>query len=175
MSKTLRGVEGTDPGRPARPPVAARRAAGGAGAADGLAFGPEQDYATGYEPASVAVADVNGDGKPDLVDRNLRRQHVSVLLGNGDGTFQPQPDLRHRPRTRTGVAVADVNGDGKPDLSSPTGTTPPSACCWATATARSKPQASFPAGGQPARRVAVADVNGDGKPDLVVPTPTATT
>ena len=39
---------------------------------------------------SVAVADVNGDGKPDLVVANDSSDTVSVLLGNGDGTFQAQ-------------------------------------------------------------------------------------
>ena len=63
----------------------------------------------------MAVGDVNGDGKPDLVVANYGDNSVSVLLGNGDGTFLP------RPAYATGsspfaVAVADVNGDGKPDL-----------------------------------------------------------
>ena len=64
---------------------------------------------------SVAVADVNGDGKPDLVVANYGSNTVSVLLGNGNGTFQAQQTFA----TGTipySVAVADVNGDGKPDL-----------------------------------------------------------
>ena len=41
-------------------------------------------------PIRVAVADVNGDGKPDLVVANYGNNTVSVLLGNGNGTFQTQ-------------------------------------------------------------------------------------
>src|SRR5262249_17146488 len=61
-------------------------------------FGPPQTLSVGAVPTSVAVADVNGDGKPDLVACNQFGDKfpsssdgtVSVLLGNGDGTFQPQ-------------------------------------------------------------------------------------
>ena len=41
-------------------------------------------------PYPVAIGDVNGDGRPDLVTANYDSGDVSVLLGNGDGTFQPQ-------------------------------------------------------------------------------------
>src|SRR5262249_2589019 len=69
----------------------------------------------GSKPLAVVAADVNADGLADLVVADNGGNNVSVLLGNGDGTFQP-------PRTfaaGTGpdaVAVADVNGDGRPDL-----------------------------------------------------------
>jgi len=43
----------------------------------------------GLNPTSVAVADVNGDGKPDLIVANgYSTSGIGVLLGNGDGTFQ---------------------------------------------------------------------------------------
>jgi len=46
-------------------------------------------YASGGNaPVSAAVADVNGDGKPDLVVANGNSKNVGVLLGNGDGTFR---------------------------------------------------------------------------------------
>src|ERR1019366_1603694 len=68
---------------------------------------------------SVAVADVNGDGKPDLVVGNCGDSTVGVLLGNGDGTFQPAVTYFTYFSgcwNPTAVAVADLNGDGKPDL-----------------------------------------------------------
>jgi hypothetical protein len=66
-------------------------------------------------PVSVAVADVSGDGKPDVVVANFNANTVSVLAGNGDGTFQARVDYTTGAEPRS-VAVADVSGDGKPDL-----------------------------------------------------------
>lgn len=82
----------------------------------GLDFAPVVNYGTGGVLAwSVAVADVNRDGKPDIVVANMSSNTVSVLLGNGDGTFQAAItyDSGFEPIS---VAVADVNGDGNPDL-----------------------------------------------------------
>jgi hypothetical protein len=80
-----------------------------------LSFTGQAIYATGSGPSSIAVADINGDGKADLAVSNGASGTVGVLLGVGDGTFQPQvtypvgngPDY---------VALADFNGDGYPDL-----------------------------------------------------------
>ena len=77
----------------------------------------------GYEAYSVAVADVNGDGHPDLLVANCcvssdswANGAVGVLLGNGDGTFQAAPNYNSGGVNAQSIAVADVNGDGKPDL-----------------------------------------------------------
>jgi hypothetical protein len=69
----------------------------------------------GYGPKSVALADVNRDGKPDLIVAN-RVGTVGVLLGNGDGTFQASVTYLSGPEYGNSVVVVDVNGDGKPDL-----------------------------------------------------------
>ena len=53
-------------------------------------FQAQQTFATGRDSVSVAVGDVNGDGKPDIVVANEISNTVSVLLGNGNGTFQTQ-------------------------------------------------------------------------------------
>jgi hypothetical protein len=70
-------------------------------------------------PASVAVADldVNVDTFPDLVTANFDTDNVSVLLGIGDGTFQPPATFKDAPDTDpASVAVDDINGDTFPDL-----------------------------------------------------------
>jgi hypothetical protein len=60
-------------------------------------FQPHVDYATGSAtegtgPGSVITADFNGDGGLDLAVANNNANTISILLGNGDGTFQPHVD-----------------------------------------------------------------------------------
>src|SRR6266487_3915105 len=50
-------------------------------------------FATGVGPVSVAIGDLNGDCKPDLVVANTRSNTVSVLLGLGDRSFGPKIDF----------------------------------------------------------------------------------
>jgi hypothetical protein len=89
------------------------------GKGDGT-FLPAQSFPAGKYPNSVAVGDFNGDGKPDLAVANHgdiygNGQGVSVLLGQGDGTFQPAQSFPAGSYPQS-VAVGDFNGDGFPDL-----------------------------------------------------------
>ncbi len=111
--------------------------------------------------SSVAVADVNGDGKPDLLVAN--ENNVAVLLGNGDGTFQTAST--YSPGGDS-VAAADVNGDGKPDIAVVNGNNV--AVLLGNGDGTFQPAVSYSSGGEYADSVAIADVNGDGKPDIVV-------
>ena len=131
---------------------------------------------TGYTPLSVVVADVNGDGKPDLVVaiycasisncNPVGPGAVSVLLGNGDGTFQAAVPYGSGGNGAQSVAVADVNGDGKPDVLAAnfSGTV---GVLLGNGNGTFQTAVTYNSAGS-ASSVAVADVNGDGKPDLAV-------
>jgi|SRR5438552_4511701 len=66
-------------------------------------------------PYDLKSLDANGDGKLDLAVAVLNDAAVSVLLGNGDGTFQPQVEYPTNGYP-VGVVAGDFNGDGKIDL-----------------------------------------------------------
>jgi hypothetical protein len=76
---------------------------------------PPLTLAAGTEPRSVVVGDFDGDGVLDLVVANELSDDVSVLMGNGDGTFQAAKNFAVG-RSPRSVAVGDLNGDGLPDL-----------------------------------------------------------
>ncbi|MCI0657080.1 MAG: VCBS repeat-containing protein [Acidobacteria bacterium] len=71
-------------------------------------------------PSDMDVGDFNLDGHPDIVvttRRDRSASSASILLGNGDGTFQdPTLLAQFSETTKVAVGVADLNGDGKPDL-----------------------------------------------------------
>ncbi len=94
----------------------------GAAPMDGVPplFLPVVAYSSGgLAPCSIAVADLNGDLKPDLVVANCDSGDVGVLLGNGDGTFQPV--VTYPSGGAIWVVIADLNNDGKPDVVVATG------------------------------------------------------
>ena len=108
-----------------------------------------------------------GDGKADLVIANDQTGTVSVLLGNGDGTFQG-PTTFSAGTAPVSVAVADVTGDGYSDLIVANDTNPGSvSVLLGNGNGTFQSPTSFAAAAQPLS-VAAMDVNGDGKPDLVV-------
>ncbi len=78
-------------------------------------FGDRRAYRTARAPLSVAIADVNRDGRADLVTANHLRRSVSVLLNAGKGTLAGRRDYRVGRFPRT-VAIGDLNGDGALDL-----------------------------------------------------------
>src|SRR5437870_1523303 len=80
-----------------------------------VSFNARLDFAVQTNPISVAVGDLNGDGKLDLAVANYDSTTVSVLLGNGDGTFRAPLTFGAGSRPRS-VAVGDFNRDGKLDL-----------------------------------------------------------
>jgi hypothetical protein len=78
-------------------------------------LGAEVDFAAGWQPEAIAIGDVDGDGKLDLVAADAASNATDVLRGNGDGTFQPMV-VHAAGALPADVALGDVDGDGKPDV-----------------------------------------------------------
>jgi hypothetical protein len=140
-------------------------------------FAPQQTFLTGTQPSSVISADINLDGRPDLVVANSGASgSVSILLnttppGATTLSFATHFDFACGANS-SAVAAGDLNGDGKPDLvvanfgsnnvSVFLNTTAPGAAAPSFA-----PQQTFSTGTQPSA-VVVADLNGDGRADIAV-------
>jgi hypothetical protein len=140
------------------------------GKGDGT-FGAPTDFAVGDTPVHVAVADLNRDGKLDLVVANCTSAcesgpgGVSVLLGNGDGTFAPKTDLATADHPDA-VAVADLDRDGKLDLAVAAQSRKLSVLLG-NGDGTFGPKTDLDVGPNPSF-VAAGDLNRDGKPDLAL-------
>ena len=142
------------------------------GRGDGT-FGNAIGITLQFDPEGVEIADLNNDGKLDLAVAihgadESGEGSVGILLGKGDGTFQP-PVYYKAGQNAMRLTVADLNGDGKLDLA-----VADENCCATNSLAvlRGNGDGTFQAakGSIPgvASDVAVGDLNGDGKLDVVL-------
>ena len=142
--------------------------------------------ATGViEGAAITVADFNGDGKLDLAvgglslatsNTQIDNGTVTVLLGNGDGTFKAPVTIASPSGFTSSIAAVDLNGDGNPDLVVSNEDNPPFLAGFVgeflvllgngDGTFTNAP--GSPSGPPSATSIAIADFNGDGKPDLAL-------
>jgi hypothetical protein len=118
----------------------------------------------GPGPYSVAIGDVSGDGKADLVTANHDDNSVAVLLGNGNGTFQP-PLYNETGLTPSSVAIGDL-GSGNLSLviANIEGNTV--SVLPGNGDGTFQTRTDYGTGPIPFS-VAIGDVSGDGKPDIV--------
>ncbi|MBM4169755.1 MAG: T9SS type A sorting domain-containing protein, partial [Ignavibacteria bacterium] len=137
-----------------------------------ISFAPKVDYATGSWPASVAIGDVDGDGKPDLAVANWGSSTVSVFRNtstSGTISFASKVDYVTGSGPES-VAVGDIDGDGKPDLAVANYSSSTVSVFRDTSTSGTISFASkvdYATGSNP-ESVTIGDIDGDGKPDLAV-------
>ena len=81
-----------------------------------LSFTPATTYTASSQPSQVVVADLNGDGILDIATAGYGSQLGSVLLGNGNGSFQPRKTFLTSAMGSRAIGYGDFNGDGKVDL-----------------------------------------------------------
>ncbi len=125
-------------------------------------------YLVGTSPASVALADVNGDAKLDMLVANEDSDDVSVLLNNGDGTFGDAQSLDAGVLSfPEWVRVADFNGDGKRDIVAALSGNDQVGVFRGNGDGTFEPADFFDVGGISPFSVAVADLNGDMQPDIL--------
>ncbi len=149
------------------------------GQINGSSFSTRINFAVGTNPYAVAIGDVDGDGKPDLVVANYGASTVSVLRnmtaggGISPGSFAPKVDFSVGNFTYPiAVAIGDIDGDGKPEVLAANSLANNLAVLRNTSTPGSITAASFAplvdfATGASPHSVAIGDIDGDYRPDVV--------
>src|SRR5262249_38078220 len=127
-------------------------------------------FGVGSDPHGITVGDVNRDGSLDLVVTNRANPFapgtVSVLLGNGDGTFQPARYFLVGDDPRWAV-IGDFNQDGSPDLAVVNNVTGDVTVLLGNGDGDFRTAQTISVGGRPGS-LRIGDFNGDNQEDLAV-------
>ncbi|MGD1045927.1 MAG: FG-GAP-like repeat-containing protein, partial [Bacteroidota bacterium] len=140
-------------------------------AIDTASYAGKVDFATGSYPQSVAISDLDGDGKPDLAVTNSNSNTVSVYRNtsiSGSMSFTAKVDYTTGSVPQS-VAIGDVDGDGKPDLVVVNGDNTVSVYRNQSTSGNISfaAKVDYTTGSSP-YSLAIGDVDGDGRPDIVV-------
>jgi hypothetical protein len=138
------------------------------GKGDGT-FGTRKDYGTGVGPGLLAVGDFNSDGNLDLAilcNDTTSVYVVSVLLGDGQGGFQPHVDYTTG-SWPSGIAVGDFNRDGILDLAIGNAHSDTVSVLLGNGDGTFQAKVDYPSAHNP-RAMTTGDFNGDGFLDLAV-------
>jgi hypothetical protein len=132
----------------------------------GFEAAPNSPFAVGDAPTTVTNADFNGDVKMDLAAQNAGSNTVSVLLGNGDGSFQAKQDFGVG-LVPTSVTSADFNDDTFADLAVANQNSNNVSVLLGKGDGTFQTKQDFTVGTNPSSVIS-AEFNGDGKTDLAV-------
>ena len=127
---------------------------------------PAAQYTAGTGPAALAVNDLDGDGRLDLVAANEGGNKVSAFLGNGSGGLSSQIQSFVGPNPSS-VAVGQLDGDGVPDLVASLPAEDIVTVSFGDGSGGFGAPVNFPGGDRP-EWVELADLNGNGANDMVV-------
>ena len=164
--------------------IAVMRNTSTAGSISAASFAAKVNFTQAFSGASsVAIGDVDGDGKPELVSANRTANTISIVRNTstpGSLSFAPKVDFATG-GTPSSVATGDVDGDGKTDVVTANAGASSNSVSVLRNTSTSgiinassfAAKADFTTGATPGS-VAIGDVDGDGKPDLVVANSAAT-
>ncbi|MES2702142.1 MAG: FG-GAP-like repeat-containing protein [Bacteroidota bacterium] len=149
-----------------------------AGALSSASFAAKVDFTTGSNPETIAVGDIDGDGKIDIAVANYTSGTVSVFRNTSTvgaitgGSLNAKVDFTAGSGC-TGIAIGDLDGDGRPDMvatnfgSSTISLFRNSGSAGAITTASFTAAVDLPTGTQP-RSGIICDADGDGKQDIVL-------
>jgi hypothetical protein len=129
-----------------------------------VAFAPADHYKVGFDPVCLIAADINADGKPDLICANYYGSSLSVLTNTGNGKFLLSSTILVA--SPSSVTAADVNGDGKIDLICANVGNDSITVLTNNGSGIFKFATSSSVGHRP-QCIIATDVNNDGKPDLI--------